>query len=486
MKFSIKVIAVVLALLSVISVVACNRSNDNQSVETTTQQMLQTTPGPIVTTTAETKPKETLAPPVTLETTTMEASVTASYRDKLNFDLTTEIPADGVITTAAQLQAVLTNGVKNANYTVNATELDCTGLGWTGLHGYTGTFDFGGCVVKNASCPMFLSVVNGTVKNLTIAESEYNYNDYDSEKDTPIISSHQARLYYAPVVSYLNGGLVDNIVIESTVEMNTSIFTKGAGIGGVVGWASGANMTISNCTFKGKFYTDSGAGYFGGIVGNFEGSSYNFNVNAPENASAKIINCTNFGELVEEENANDSKIGGIAGGIVASAVVRCANYGKITSGNGGQTAGVVAYVYGNTGVVYCLNAGTVSVEKRGGGICAYTNGSNRYFYGCINVGKIVSKEAMSAGIVALAKSSETFIKCYNYSIAAASAIKNVNDKNVALGANPTNVEKLTVTDCYAFVDLAKMDEAAQTNLPGVFVYDAANKTFTIPTAKCVN
>jgi len=485
MKFSIKVMAAVLALLTCVSVAACNKSKDTQSTETTTQPIAQTTPTPVVTTTETPKPKETLAPPITLDTTTFQAALTSSFRDSLTFDLTANIPEDGVITNAAQLQAVLTNGTANANYTVNAKEIDCKGLGWTGLKGYRGTFDFGGCVVKNASCPMFLSVTNGTVKNLTIAESKYNYNDADSEKDSPILSSHKARIYYAPVVSYLNGGVVDNIVIESTVEMNTSIYTKGAGIGGIVGWAHGGNMTISNCTFKGTFYTDSGTGYFGGIVGNFEGSAYNFSQSSPENAAAKIINCTNFGTLTEEDNANDSKLGGIAGGIVTSAVIRCANYGKVTSGNSGQTAGVVAYVYGNIGVVYCLNAGEVSVENRGGGICAYSNGSNRYFYGCVNAGKITSRNGQGAGLVAYARSTETFINCYNYNRHAASAIKNVNDKNVGVGSKPTNVEKLTVTNCNAFADLAKLNEAVSASCPGVFAYDAASQTFTIPTAKTV-
>ena len=484
MKLSTKIISVLLALITCMSiVVACNKEDGGNEDVTTTAQPVLTTPIVADTTPVSTKPKETLAPPITLDTTTFQAALTSSFRDSLNFDLTAQIPEDGVITTAAQLQAVLTSGVSNADYTVNAKELDCAGLGWEGLKNYSGTFDFAGCVVKNASCPMFLTVKNGTVKNLTIAESKYNYNDTDSEKDTPILTAHTARIYYAPVVSYLNGGTVDNIVIESSVEINTNIFTKGAGIGGVVGWANGANMTISNCTFKGKFYTDSGAGYFGGIVGNFEGSSYSFNQNNPESASSKIINCTNYGTVTEEDNSNDSKLGGIAGGIVTSAVIRCANYGTITSGNSGQTAGVVAYVYGNTGVVYCLNAGAVKVENRGGGICAYSNGSNRWFYGCVNTGRITSSTSSGAGIVGIARSKESFVKCYNYSRNAAAAIKNVNEKTVNLGSSPTNVESLTVKECNAFTDLAKVYEAVSASCPGVFAYDAATGAFTLPSAK---
>lgn len=487
MKLTTRILSVFMALLMCMSIiVSCQKSDDGAKTENTTTVPSVTTPVIDNTTPAVTDPKVTLAPPITLETTTHQASITSSFRDKLNFDTVADVPSDGVITNAAQLQAVLTSGVANANYTVNAKELDCAGLGWEGLKNYSGTFDFAGCVVKNASCPMFLSVRNGTVKNLTIAESKYNYNDTDSEKDSPIVPGQSARIYYAPVVSYLNGGTVDNIVIESSVEMNTNIFTKNAGIGGIVGWAKGTNMTISNCTFKGKFYTDSGAGYFGGIVGNYEGVSYSFNKNNPENAGAKIINCTNFGSVTEEDNSNDSKLGGIAGGIVNSAVIRCANYGAITSGNSGQTAGVVAYVYQNIGVVYCLNAGTVKVENRGAGICAYSNGSNKWFYGCVNVGKITSTSGTGAGLVALARSKEIFENCYNYNRNAAVAIKNVNEKTVALGSNPTNVENLTVTNCYAFGDLAKLYEAAANSCPGVFAYDAATQSMTIPSAKAVS
>ena len=487
MKLTTRILCVFMALLMCMSiVVACQKSDSGAKVEDATTTLPVTTPVPVNTTPAVTDPKVTLAPPVTLDTTTYQAALTTSFRDNLKFDLTADIPSDGVITTAAQLQAVLTNGAANANYTVNAKELDCAGLGWEGLKNYSGTFDFAGCVVKNASCPMFLSVKNGTVKNLTIAESKYNYNDTDSEKDSPIVPGQAARIYYAPVVSYLNGGTVDNIVIESSVEMNTSIFAKYAGIGGIVGWAKGTNMTISNCTFKGKFYTDSGAGYFGGIVGNYEGTSYSFNKNNPENSNAKIINCTNYGSVTEEDNSNDSKLGGIAGGIVNSAVIRCANYGTITSGNSGQTAGVVAYVYQNIGVVYCLNAGTVKVENRGGGICAYSNGSNKWFYGCVNVGKITSTSGTGAGLVALARSKEIFENCCNYNRNAAVAIRNVNEKTVALGSKPTNVESLTVTNCHAFGDLAKLYESVSSSCPGVFAYDAATQTMSIPTAKTVN
>ena len=67
----------------------------------------------------------------------------------------TEIPADGVIRTAAELGKVLTDGDAAGTYTVDAAELDMSGIryGSLGREGapFTGTFDFGGPGVEEVA-----------------------------------------------------------------------------------------------------------------------------------------------------------------------------------------------------------------------------------------------------------------------------------------------------------------------------------------------
>ena len=86
----------------------------------------------------------------------------------------------------------------------------------------------------------------------------------------------------------------------------------------------------------------------------------------------------------------------------------------------------------------------------------------------------------------MAKNTEVFINCYNYGRVIAAAIKNVNDKNVGVGDNPSNFEKLTIKNCYSLSDLAKINEALAASCAGVFVYDESSSSFKIATAKYVN
>ena len=465
-------------------VVSCTSKGGNDQVTDKATTPAMTTPN-ITTDLVSTKPKETLQPPSTFGTTTAGAdAITTSYRENVSFNVTENVPVDGMISNAAQLQAVLTNGSATANYTVVASELDCAGLGWTGLKNYKGTFDFGGCVVKNASCSMFVSLAGGTVKNLVIADSNYVYSDWDSKNDEPVMSSHSARIYYGTVVCYMTRGVVDNITVESSVSMRVSIMTDKNGIGGIVGWAQGSGMTISNCSFKGEFVTDSLMGYHGGIVGNFYGGSYSFNENSLETADSKVVGCSFYGTMKTNEYSLDSKLGGISGGLNNGAIIRCANYGRIMGGNNAQTAGIVAYVYLSVGVINCLNVGQISTNKRAAGICAYTNGSDRYFYGCLNMGKISSSTStQTAGIIALANSKEHIIKCFNYSRNTAVPLRGVNDKAISLTTSVTGSGELTIRDCTSLGSFDSLATAVNTAIPGVFAFDSATQSVTLISAK---
>ena len=144
MKKFINVLAVLLALVMCLGVVVACATDDAQGNDDTT------------TTTA---PGTTKAPTTTKAPDTTTAEVTTTAGPTVIETPTVDVPADGIITTAEQLHAVLVNGKADQNYTVNATELDMSKYGWTGLVGYTGTFDFGGCKLTGCTDSLFISVL---------------------------------------------------------------------------------------------------------------------------------------------------------------------------------------------------------------------------------------------------------------------------------------------------------------------------------------
>lgn len=149
---------------------------------------------------------------------------------------TVEAPADGKIATAEQLHAVLVEGDPKKDYTVTAAELDMAKYTWTGLYGYKGIFDFGGCVVKNAKDSFFNSVDGGTVKNLTVKSSNFYYDDDMASEDFSAVDGVSVgNKMYSPIVRYATDIKISNIVIESDVTIEASIYQQDSHHGGIVG-----------------------------------------------------------------------------------------------------------------------------------------------------------------------------------------------------------------------------------------------------------
>ncbi len=96
-----------------------------------------------------------------------------------------EIPADGVIRTAAELGKVLTDGDLAGQYKVEAAELDMNGILYGSLgredSPFTGSFDFGGCTLKNLYQPLFLYTSGAEIRNLKIADTKIVNEDDLSE-----------------------------------------------------------------------------------------------------------------------------------------------------------------------------------------------------------------------------------------------------------------------------------------------------------------
>lgn len=188
------------------------------------------------------------------------------------------------IGTVDQLKAfrdAVNSGNQYAGKTVKLTaDLDLSGeANWKPIgnlvaypgQSFNGIFDGDGHTISNltvndntpnyAVAALFGSVVNGTIKNLTV-------------KDVNITSTH----YAAGIVAYTsNGPTIENChviggTIKSTPEIVNGSYDNGDKVGGIMGYAT-ASSTINNCTVEGvtlSAYRD-----MGGIVGYSDGTVTN-------------------------------------------------------------------------------------------------------------------------------------------------------------------------------------------------------------------
>ena len=477
MKKFINVLAVVLALVMCLGlVVACGgeETPDEQNAAGTT-------------TVGKTNPPKVTTPGVTTPTvTTPEVTTTADPEADRTGPSTVAVPENGVITTPAELQAVLNEGAPDKDYTVTATELDMTGLKWNGLKDYSGTFDFGGCKIKNAASSLFISVKNGTVKNLVLADSLYVYTNAKAKEDVNAKSGAVGNVYYSPIIRYATDITVSNVVVESSVKIVTAIWTEKSYSAGIVGIAEGSNVLVENCAFHGSLETDSNKVYgCAGIIGEIM-SSNEASLDTEDNSAstALVIDCVNTGSITNLGYGQDSKVGGIIGRLCNAAAVRCFNSGKIVTNDKGQGAGIVAYMGNAAAIDRCLNVGEV-VGGTGftGGITGYSNGAKRWISNSVNLGAISATSSQILGGFGQLKSSEVVTNCFNLSTATAAFATNaagtpgpVDPADNTTWLNGSGVA-LNIVNC---ANLATVDEiftAIEAAVPGLFAKDNGSLKF---------
>lgn len=135
------------------------------------------------------------------------------------YALTAEVPADGVIRTAAELQAVLTKGDRSGTYRVDAEALDMSRVKYPGLgtdtEAFSGSFDFGGCTVSGLSSPLFNYTEDAEIANLTVA-------------DTDISFTKSGVAAYGLIVSSMKGGSLKNIRLSESVKLDVNLYTTNA------------------------------------------------------------------------------------------------------------------------------------------------------------------------------------------------------------------------------------------------------------------
>jgi len=167
-------------------------------------------------------------------------------------------------------------------------------------------------------------------------------------------------------------------------------------------------MTITN-------YTESNQGLFGVASGTHKGALKtnitNFTVSGEMTSSASgvsniagVVGYANYTITMSDitsnvnisidDNATQNNIGGIAGNSSRVTIARCVNNGNLKVGKANCAAGILAYGWGYTNVVNCLNTGNISATDSTtvvGGILGYTRDGGRVAgsQNCLNTGKVL-------------------------------------------------------------------------------------------------
>ena len=245
-------------------------------------------------------------------------------------------------------QNYVNNGHPDAKAMLGA-DINMTGIQWSGINNFTGTFD-------------------GADHTLTVALTDTGlFNDL--------------------------AGTVKNLTVAGTVTSGKEY------IGAVASNAKGSAV-VENCTNKADVTNtkSNGSGYAGGIVGGNQDNS---------NTAVTIRNCRNYGKITSNYNA-----GGILGfssgwQMNSVSITGCENHGIV---RGNRAGGITSACSDTTEIRQCLNNGTITGNIGAGGIVA-TGSYTGLIEQCVNTGTITSASGEAGGIAAY--SSSEIDSCYN-------------------------------------------------------------------------
>ena len=252
-------------------------------------------------------------------------------------------PEGTAVSSAAEFAAMAADG---KYYLANDITLDATYAG-----PFKGTLDGNGKTLT-VSAPMFASVENATIKNLTVIGA---------------ITYTVAAGEIAPDAAAVATKAVGTVTFENII--NKADITGASYAAGIAAYVSGGTVTVTDCVNYGNIICsnkyDGFSYYNGGIVARFGEDD-----STAANDNIIITNCTNYGDVT----GNGPASGGILGYLVGGTTIKnCVNHGKILGMNnkaGGifgtsiiTTKNVCAIAIEN-----CINYGEVSSSKVVGGI----------------------------------------------------------------------------------------------------------------------
>ena len=236
-------------------------------------------------------------------------------------------------------QNYVNNGHPDAKAVLGA-DINMTGIQWSGINSFTGTFD-------------------GADHTLTVALTDTGlFNDL--------------------------AGTVKNLTVAGTVTSGKEY------IGAVASNAKGSAV-VENCTNKADVTNtkSNGSGYAGGIVGR------NLDNN---DAELSILNCRNYGKITS--NYNVGGILGIPNASKINTITKCENHGIV---RGNRAGGITSACSDTTEIRQCLNNGTVTGNTGAGGIVA-TGSYTGLIEQCVNTGTITSASGEAGGIAGYSSS----------------------------------------------------------------------------------
>ena len=277
-----------------------------------------------------------------------------------------------LIGSAAELIWLQNYVAKNPNTAINAAltaNINLTGVGslWSGINGFTGTFDGRGHTITMDGAPLFTTLGNEYSKATTVVTDLTIAGKVQNDKGS----------YTGGLANLMTGrSSIRNVVMKANVTGATH------SIGGLVGCPvlSGPAISIENCKNYGDVHAKpaltSNVNYVGGIVGATSGNDCS--------AAITIQGCENYGAVT----ANSGKAGGIAGAPDDNAVITdCLNAGNVSGTNAvGGIAGDTNYQ--TQRIERCYNAGTITGSTVGGIV-----GTNRgaTIDSCYNRGTVIVK-----------------------------------------------------------------------------------------------
>jgi hypothetical protein len=248
---------------------------------------------------------------------------------------------------------------QNVEYDVVLTgDIDLTEMNWvpinppTEANGYSGTFDGKGHTIEFKSrddgtdantqiLGLFGRICGGVVKDLVVSA------------DLASSRSYRAGI----VTALLDGGTIENVRVYGAIG-------NASWAGGIACVIRGTNPKILNCA---NYARITSFGYAGGIAGMSE-------------ASGRIENCANYGEIIGVSTGTSSSITDCTGGIIGClydtaangiTISNCYNAGAIRQPNRSSISNKVGgllgggyYEWFNGGplrVEYCFNYGPVTI-----------------------------------------------------------------------------------------------------------------------------
>ena len=213
---------------------------------------------------------------------------------------------------------------------------------------------------------------------------------------------------------------VNNAVLQNIAISGASV-TGGKFTAGLVGYATGAGLTIQNCSIEGSTIADTGHDYgVGGLIGGLYGGTVTGCSGTDLTISTTASGKRYFGGLISYINGYTSAVtvsgcelngtttitnaflsGGIVGQINKAnvTVTDCHNHSNITASSSDDIGGILGYATVGT-VSHCSNDGKINGANYVAGIIGQFNGKEANVTNCVNTGDITASSNCAGGVVA--------------------------------------------------------------------------------------